>query len=293
MSETCHDAQVHVRYQAELFPAPSVDGGGDGLSDGETYEVIEVSTDAERTSLRIVSDDGTPALFDARGFVTVDDTLPGDWRLEITEHVTTLGPAHFLTPGFWEAYFDREPNAVEVFKRRHSQAAWTQLTNRECDLLWRDFETRYTFRAGTTSTSWPAIREPMESVTFDLAPLFDNEGPTFAAGADAINAEALRAFVSVFHDEDLFALDWQHPAYRFRPDRWALSSDPEWNIPVFPNGDYYAFFNDDFTSGTFGHPWEQSLCVIGEPLIESLGASLATWLPVLRRGERGGWRDRG
>lgn len=281
---------MQVRYQAELFPVPSLDGGGgDWLSDGQTYEVIEVYTDHQRTSFRIMSDDGTPALFDARGFVTVDDALPGDWRVEVTEHGTTFGPAAFLTPGFWEAYFDRESNAVEVFNRRHPTSAWTQLTDREYDVLWKNFETRYTFRAGTSESSWPAIREPEASVTFDLAPIFDQEGPRFAAGADAVNAEALRAFVAAFPDQSLVVLDWQHPAYRFRPDLWALSSDPEWNIPVFPNGDYYAFFNEDFTCGTFGHPWEQSLCVIGAPLIETLGASLETWLPVLRRGEWADW----
>lgn len=53
---------------------------------------------------------------------------------------------------------------------------------------------------------------------------------------------------------------------------------------MFPNGDYYAFFTQDFSAGTFGHPWEQSLCVMGAPLVGTLGVSLRTWLPVLREG---------
>jgi hypothetical protein len=31
--------------------------------------------------------------------------------------------------------------------------------------------------------------------------------------------------------------------------------------------------------GTFGHPWQQSLCLWGAELLDSLGAELLTWLP--------------
>ncbi|GAB3774366.1 hypothetical protein GCM10027600_36810 [Nocardioides ginsengisegetis] len=54
-------------------------------------------------------------------------------------------------------------------------------------------------------------------------------------------------------------------------------------MPVYPDGDYYAFLTSDFTEGTFGHPWEKTLCVIGEGLGASLGRSLETWLPIKRR----------
>lgn len=51
-------------------------------------------------------------------------------------------------------------------------------------------------------------------------------------------------------------------------------------------GDYYAFLTPDLEEGTFGHPWEQTLCVIGRRMVDSLGRSLGTWLPVKR--ENGG-----
>ncbi len=53
-------------------------------------------------------------------------------------------------------------------------------------------------------------------------------------------------------------------------------------MPVYPKGDYYIFLRDDLSEGTFGHPWEQTLCVFGERLLASLGRTLATWLPVIR-----------
>ncbi|RNL61408.1 DUF2716 domain-containing protein [Nocardioides marmoriginsengisoli] len=239
-----------------------------------------------------MSNDGTPALFDARGFVTVDDSVPSDWRVEVSDQGTILGPAEFLNPGFWEAYFDLNEAAVAVFKQRHPQNAWVELSDSEYRWAWSNFETRFEFRAGMSPDTWPAIREPEHSATFDLAPVFDREGPTFAAGESSINAEALRAFVTALPGQTLLALDWQHPAYRFAPEDLSYSPNPTWAIPVFPNGDYYAFFTDDFSSGVFGHPWERSLCVIGQPLLETLGASLETWLPVLRRGEWNDWSSR-
>ncbi len=87
-------------------------------------------------------------------------------------------------------------------------------------------------------------------------------------------------------DEELTVLDWQHPAYRFLPSRQALTWRPEWAVPVYPDGDYYAFLTADLNEGTFGHPWEQTLCVIGGRLGETLATSLATWLAIKRRS---GW----
>jgi hypothetical protein len=77
-------------------------------------------------------------------------------------------------------------------------------------------------------------------------------------------------------------LDWQHQTYRFNPARQAMAWRPDWAVPVYPDGDYYAFLTPDLAAGTFGHPWEQTLCVIGPRLCATLGRSLATWLPTKR-----------
>jgi hypothetical protein len=81
-------------------------------------------------------------------------------------------------------------------------------------------------------------------------------------------------------DERLVALDWQHPAYWFWPHR--QPSQEPWRIPPFPNGDYFVHCTEDMTQGTFGHPWEQSLCVFGEGLTAALVPRLTDWLPVKR-----------
>ena len=51
-----------------------------------------------------------------------------------------------------------------------------------------------------------------------------------------------RSFVRNLPDQrELLVLEWQHTAYGFRPADQALSWRPEWKVPVYPDGDYYAF----------------------------------------------------
>ena len=137
----------------------------------------------------------------------------------------------------------------ERFAGPASHQAWTELDGAQYDVLWDRFNHRFGFRAGVDPSSWPAITEPTPSLTFDLSVIPD--GPRRGAAFDAINADVLRAFVWSLPDvPELIALDW--------------------------------FLSPDFNHGTFGHPWEQTLGVMGEPLIASLGRTLGTWLPVRR-----------
>lgn len=62
----------------------------------------------------------------------------------------------------------------------------------------------------------------------------------------------------------------------------ATAEGAEWRIPVYPNGDYHIFARDGFDEGTFGHPWERTLCVYGPLMVATLGRTLATWLPTVR-----------
>ncbi|MDI9896330.1 DUF2716 domain-containing protein [Rhodococcus sp. IEGM 1381] len=161
---------------------------------------------------------------------------------------------------------------------------WTQLDRGLQDEHWATFISKFGFRAGIKPESWPAIAEPTPSVTFDLA--IDALPTRASAGAlfDAINAEALRCFLTEFPGDPLFVvLDWQHPGYIFDAEAHAnAAEDAEWRVPVYPNGDYYIFGRDGFSEGTFGHPWERTLCVYGPRLVATLGRTLATWLPTVR-----------
>lgn len=102
-----------------------------------------------------------------------------------------------------------------------------------------------------------------------------------ASTAGPLAPSMLDALLEDCHE--LSTLDWQHLAYRFVPANQALTWQVEWKIPIYPDGDYFAFLSEDYAEGTFGHPWEQTICVMGERLIDSLAQTWATWLPVKRQ----------
>ncbi|GAA3345047.1 hypothetical protein GCM10020358_50660 [Amorphoplanes nipponensis] len=158
--------------------------------------------------------------------------------------------------------------------------AWQQIRNYE--QFWTPFDDRFHFRPGMDPSKWPAIKEPAGSVTFDLSSVFERAG-SFSADEDALNEQVLSAMTAVFSaDLPLVALDWQHTSYWFWPHRQAVEGQ-SWRVSAFPNGDYHAFITQDLEQGTFGHPWEQTICVFGRDLTEVLVPEFALWLPVKRK----------
>ncbi len=67
--------------------------------------------------------------------------------------------------------------------------------------------------------------------------------------------------------------------FGFRPgvdaSSWPVIAEPTLSLT-------FDLSTPSVTEGTFGHPWEQTLCVFGERLVNSLGRTLATWLPIVR-----------
>lgn len=147
------------------------------------------------------------------------------------------------------------------------------------DEAWVPFEARFKFKPNFYERTAPVIELADDCLVIDLEPIFRHEGARFAAGEAAINAAALRSFVWLLGDDSLTALDWQHTPYRYSPADHVLSSLEYMPIPVFPNGDYYVHMSRGAGWGTFGHPWQQSLTIWGNELIDALGAELGTRLP--------------
>jgi hypothetical protein len=88
------------------------------LTLGREYVVLSVLADtAGRVFYRLLSDDQrTPALFGATQFEVTSTNIPKGWCLWVPEEGgLELSPAAWLTPGFWESYFDAEEEALRVF----------------------------------------------------------------------------------------------------------------------------------------------------------------------------------
>jgi hypothetical protein len=172
---------------------------------------------------------------------------------------------------------------MKKFRQMELPDGWLPLADEDESRYWDDFYARFSFKPSIESSDWPGIEEPAPSVTFDVSPIFSRNKYTQASGLRALDIAALRAFVwTLPPGEEMIVLDWHHPCYRYQPHLHAMNERLLWQVPVVPNGDYYIFLRSDLTTGTFGHPWEQTLCVFGEPLVSTLGANLATWLPTKR-----------
>lgn len=81
------------------------------------YHVVSVLAEPDRpVQLQIVTDDGRSlAWFESTNFMTVDGAMPESWTARIGEGgVLELGPAAWLVPGFWEAYYDGDPSAADA-----------------------------------------------------------------------------------------------------------------------------------------------------------------------------------
>jgi hypothetical protein len=148
--------------------------------------------------------------------------------------------------------------------------AWLELAENEYDPVWDRFYAQFSFRASVRPEDWPGIREPNPSVTFSIAAAYGRDPISFLSLERDLNLNALRAFRELVDvKQRLYALNWQHPSYWFFPHQdFRAEVSESWLVPTFPNGDYYIFLSEDFSFCWFGHPWEQTICICGERLID-------------------------
>ncbi|SFW60229.1 DUF2716 domain-containing protein [Amycolatopsis australiensis] len=146
----------------------------------------------------------------------------------------------------------------------------------EHDEIWTRFAEQFAFRPHTRR--FPGIAEPAGSATWHVG---DLDGTRLDA-MDLIVHKGLRACVAP--GEQLYWLDWQHVGYRFDPAR-VDGAGPRRPGAVFPDGDYHLHLTHDLRLGTFGHPWEATVCVFGD-LLTRIDAELTAALgEPIRRSE--------
>ena len=86
----------------------------------EEYPVLAIDVlPDKRVLFRIESDDdGTPALFDAEMFVESSSAIPPTWQVRLRAGGSLeIAPSAWLRPGFWDEFFDRVPEAVEIYEK--------------------------------------------------------------------------------------------------------------------------------------------------------------------------------
>lgn len=144
---------------------------------------------------------------------------------------------------------------------------WIPLSHQELKLVW---ETLYRdFKFNPSISRFPSFRVPSPFITYDISAYFEDSSLLHAD--EDLEEKALLVFQELIRtDEYMPALDWQHECYWITPyGSFEKDEFGEWTVPVLPNGDYYFFLSKEMHWGLLGHPWEQSITIFGEGLIDS------------------------
>ncbi|MEV5343000.1 DUF2716 domain-containing protein [Streptomyces sp. NPDC052676] len=162
------------------------------------------------------------------------------------------------------------------------EEAVAELAEAEYRRVWDRFYEDFSFQPSMSPFKWPAIEEPVASVTWSLAALDNDPDDEHLDRLVAVVKQGLSSCAGAAGT--LFALDWQHTSYRFAPQQVGSTGQPAWPLSPYPDGDYFILLAEDFRFGSFGHPWEESLCLFGEDLLNIAATEVDTVLgPPIRR----------
>lgn len=99
---------------------------------------------------------------------------------------------------------------------------------------------------------------------------------------DTMDELVQQAFLHVTREgQRLFALNWQHSCFLYDPrnideqksewvedGRYPQGGYHAFFPPVYPDGDYYFFIDEDLQFGYLGHPWREEVWIFGEGLVQ-------------------------
>ena len=140
-----------------------------------------------------------------------------------------------------------------------------KLDKAEIDMVWDRFENLFHFKPGINNNIFfPAIKTSKPKFKFSVKHCFSLD-----FSMTKLEAFALSLFDEITSPgERLYALDWQHECYDFDPRREMDRNEfDEWIVPVLPDGDFYIFLTKDFNNVWIGHPWEKTVTLVGENIV--------------------------
>lgn len=89
------------------------------LRSGSEYTVLEIFSQADGPNyFRVEFSKGElPPLFDSRLFEVMESEFHNSWVFSLEwDGSTTIGPADWNVPGFWDDFMNHEERAVEVYQ---------------------------------------------------------------------------------------------------------------------------------------------------------------------------------
>jgi len=90
---------------------------------GAIYQVLTIWVDERGVAFRIISErDESPGLHPLEMFEIVSPIIPPNWVIASpSPGCLSLAPEPWTQKGFWERYFDFEPEALECFEREKAK----------------------------------------------------------------------------------------------------------------------------------------------------------------------------
>jgi hypothetical protein len=146
------------------------------------------------------------------------------------------------------------------------------LTEPEYTRIWDAFTLRFDFRT-SYGGPYPGITEPDPSITFELPE--EHTDRDIDEFSDAVHQALHRCAAGT---GEIYYLDWQHDCHAFE-----LSQEEPRRFNGFPDGDYAIFLAPDLSFGSFGHPWERTICFFGKDFIEQILRSAPRLLSEVKR----------
>jgi hypothetical protein len=145
---------------------------------------------------------------------------------------------------------------------------WIPLNEIEYRKVWDRLNNDFNFEPSISK--FPSFHSPSPYNTYDISSIWGS------LEHDELYLDLENKFLLYFqeltqHDEYLFALDWQHECYLINAFKEFPRDDLDrWIIPAVPDGDYYFFIQKEFKWGILSHPWEKTITVFGNEILEVL-----------------------
>lgn len=129
-----------------------------------------------------------------------------------------------------------------------------KIGDKDYNQVWDKFCGKFKFKPSVDKAVKPFEINTAFAV-YDISALDDIEG------FDKLMTEMLCELTD--KDERIYALDWQHDSYLYRPHNTDST-----RINYYPDGDYAFFLNANMESGYLAHPWQMKVWVFGKKWLE-------------------------
>jgi len=172
-----------------------------------------------------------------------------------------------------------------------TESGWTPVPDTKNDELWATFTTRFSFRRSVSRSEGLAIKETVPFVMWSVSgvrELYAKDAQQFRTVEWRSRDRLLQALVGLGNFAGrMYALDLNHAGHSFDPSVIAHHGVDKWPVPLIPIHNYSLFVDPSFSVGLLGHPWDESIYVFGEPLVEQFARNpLPCFGDVIRSSDR-------